>query len=227
MILDLVIIFFIIISIIFGYKVGFVKYILKIASILSGLLISILLTSPCTDLVMKTPIGSNIVETITQNITKSNIDLSSANALPEMLEAAGVPSFLTGIISSMLGNPEPADMINSISTFLSEIIISTIVFFILLFGATLIIFILKKIADRLRESKVFKFIDGIFGIVFSLLVFTLILFVVSAGLIVALNISFIEESIGSFITTQLDSSFGLFKYFYQNNIIVNIWNLIF
>lgn len=227
MILDIIILFFLLVSLLVGFKVGFLKYVLKIASILSGFIISLLLTSPCTALIMKTPIGTNTVNSVMSNITSAGLDVTSPTALKEILEAAGIPSFLTGIVSTMLGNPSPEDMVVSISNTLAQFFVSIIVFFVLLFGATIIIFLLKKFVDSLRRNIVFKVIDGILGTLFSLMIYVVCLFLVTAIIIGLSNINIIQGTVGTFITEQSQNSIGLFRYIYEDNIIVNLWNIIF
>ncbi len=226
MILDLVILFVLVISIIIGFKIGFFKYVLKIASLLSGFIISLLLTTPCTNLVMMTPLGSSIVDSIMINLTNSGIDVSSATPLEDLLVAAGVPSFLTGIITQFFGNPEQDELLLNIATKLGSMIISLFVFFILLIFATIIIFILKKFVDALRENAGFRVFDGILGVGFSALIYLGVLYLVIAIVIGLQGINIISTQITPFIDTQLDSKIGIFSYFYNNNIVINLIDFI-
>ncbi len=232
MILDLSIFLLLLISIIIGAKVGFLQYILKIASLFTGFIIAVFLTSPVTKLIMKTSIGDNVQDNIKNNIFTSDIytsgNLSSNASIVELLEEIGVPKFLSSILSGLIDNIGTSEeIINSIAHNVGTLIVGIVTFFVLLIAGALVIFILKLFAKLLRQVTVIRFIDSTVGIIFSFGVFTFVIYLLLAITYGLLNFSFIENAIGDFIYTQLDSSIGILDFFYKENIIVNLFETLF
>jgi hypothetical protein len=238
MLLDLILILLILLIGFIGYKVGFLVTIIKFASLVGGLILAIVLVKPTTNFV--TDIGlDNALETrIYENITTSDAFVKYADSgsgvegVTELLEELGIPGFLSEMIADKLYTEiDLYGIATEISDTISYAITSVIVFICLLLFSSLAFWILKKIVSKTRDSVGFiRVTDGLVGIVFYEIIFVFVIY------LILLIIGFIwtglpaDSGFAVFLTEQLhleDDKFGLAKYFYQNNIIKNFFDLIF
>lgn len=238
MILDIILIVLFLIIAIIGYKVGFLTTVLKIASAISGIIIAIWLTKPVTNMVVEANWDSAIESRIYTNITTSDVFLKyteggeGVTGITALLEELGVPSFLSGFIASgIVDTINPTEVATKIADSLSYVFVFIITFVALLIFSSLIFLLLKLIVKGARKSVgFFRVLDGIFGIVFYLLIFVIIIYI--AFLIISLILQGVDQNgeFYKFMMEQLhleDDKFGIAKYLYENNLIGNFFGLLF
>lgn len=238
MILDIILILLFIIIAIIGYKVGFLPTILKIASAISGLIIAVCFTEPVANLVVEWNWDSAIKTQVFTNITTSDVFVKYTEGgegvigITALLEELGIPSFLSGFIASgIVDSVNPTEIAQHIANSISYMFVFVITFLVLLIFSSLVFLILKLIVKGVRKNVgFFRFIDGIFGILFYSLIFVLVLYVIF--LIVSLVLQGVDQNSGfyNFMMEQLhldDEEFGIAKFLYQNNVIGNFFGLLF
>ncbi len=221
MILDIILIFMFILSIIFGFKIGFLKYILNIASMFSGFILSILLVNPVSNYILST-FGNNIVIFFENKLANTNafILLGNDANIKDLLLEIGLSNYFSNLLETILINMgvNNNNLLYSLSYSISNIIITICTFIFLWFGLSILIKIIKLFVDVIRVIPFIKLIDGAIGMLFATAIYFIIIFVSIAFFNYLDNISFINN----FIISQLNSSNGIFKYFYENNIIINL-----
>lgn len=237
MIIDIIFILLIIIVAVIGYKVGFLTTLLKLTSALSGLIIAICLAEPITNLSVEWGLDNPIEEKVFTNITTSDAFLryteggEGAEGIRSLLQELGLPSFVSGLIADGVSEIiDPIEIAREISSTVSYVAVFIIVFIFLLIFSSLIFWILKLVVKTARKTVgFFRVLDGTLGIVFYLCMFMIILYLIL--LILSLILPSVDpgSDFVKFFTEQLhleDDSFGIVKYFYQNNIIGNFFGLL-
>lgn len=237
MILDIILIVLVIIIGIIGYKVGFLTTLIKLTSALSGLIIALCLTEPITNIAVDWGLDNSIEERVYENITTSEAFLryteggEGVEGINNLLQDLGIPSFISGFLAEGIsGMVDPIEIAKEISSGVSYVFVFVIVFVFLLIFSSLIFWILKMVVKSVRKKVgFFRVIDGIFGIVFYILIFMIILYLAFLIISLALQSADPNSDFVKFFTEQLhlnDDTFGIAKYFYQNNIIGNFFGLL-
>ncbi len=225
MTLDLIVVAVLLIAFFLGFKVGFLTYALKIASIFTGLIMTLIIVTPIKNAVMDSSIGESEIQYYAEMIESSDYYVLGGDSLQELLVDIGIPSFFASILDSLIitdGN----DIVYSVATAIAGIVMWLKVFFIVLIATTLLMFILKVFIKRIRKWTFIKFIDGVFGVAISFFLtflcgytmLSIIIFTTDAGMF---------SSFGSFMDNQLEQSIGVYRMFYEHNFIYNFINLIF
>lgn len=238
MILDLILVLLIVIVVVIGYKVGFLTTLIKLTSALSGLIIAICFTKPLTNIVVEWGWDNAIEEKVYTNITSSEAFLAytengeGVEGLTGLLEELGLPPFISMFVAEgIVDGVNPLEIARTIASSVSYVVVFLIMFVGLLLFSSLIFLILKLIVKAVRKSVGFiRVLDGILGAIFYFLMFVLILNL--AFLIISLVIQGADQNSGfaEFFNEQLhlnDDKFGLAKYFYENNLIGNLFGLLF
>ena len=235
-ILDIIIVVATLLFMFIGYKVGFVRVILKIASIFSGLIVAIVLTSTVTKLAfgwgMMHGLSDKMTDKVMANETFQTYCESGGgeDGAAAVLESLGFPKFLAKLVGNSVGAGAgtPEEVARHIGDGIAKAVLTVIVFFVLLFGMSIIFWIIKKLFGSLRESVgLIRFIDGVLGIALFLCFYIIAVDIFFT--VIAANI----EKTTSFITwmnTQLhlsDEKFGIAKYVYEHNVIKNIFAIFF
>ena len=235
---DISIVVFLLIALLVGYKTGFLQQFIKIASSLFGLFTAFVFAKPLAGFIgphwLNALIEPRVFDNVMASEALSSIDSSGSttSALSESISDLGFPKFLADIISKSFTGPSTSDTVeqmkiniaNGISSALTEILVIVISFFILLFGTTIIFWILKIIVKFFRENKVIRIIDGVLGMIFSGVIAILITYVILLIIGVLIPLENLQ-SFNDFMTVDMQLStdrFRLSKYLYDNNIIGNI-----
>ncbi len=231
MLLDIILIICGLLAAVIGYKVGFLRYILHLASLFTGLIISLVLTKPTTLLINKTPLNPMAYDFFYEKLHNSDIFIALGDnaTIIELLKALGFSEFFATFLEPIIINMgfENENLLHSISLNMTSLFITLVTFLILWLGSALIIWVFKMFAELLRKIRLIKFIDGIFGIALSFTIMVLACYVVVASSFYLRNINSINEKIGPFVDEQYESSLGLYKYFEYQNIVIEFVELIF
>lgn len=224
MILDIAYVVMFLLAILVGYKVGFLRYILKIASLLAGLISSVLLVNPVKKLVMSTALGDKVVDMVVAKFHETEIyqNLGENATIQELLGEIGIPDVLVGAIEVILNNMGIIDgeVVNSLSVNIANIIVTFLAFIFLWLGTALLFKILKLLTNTIRTAKFVKVIDGVVGVVLSVFIYFISSFTIVAVTDFARGIDAVEQSIGPWMDEQLDSSIGVYKFYYEHNMII-------
>lgn len=229
MILDFIYIFMFFLAILVGYKVGFLRYFLKIASMIAGFFTSLLLVLPVSKLVMSSKIGDEAYTFVLYKLKSTNVfsilgeEATISDILVELGLSKSVSNVIQTIASSMGFNN--GSLIESFSYNISTIVVTVITFFVLWIGIALLFKILKLCADIIRTAKFVRIIDGVVGIVLSLVIYFITSFLIVATTFYLQKIEPIDNKIGGFMTDQKETSFGVYKYYYNENIFINFISL--
>lgn len=231
---EIVIILGLLVAIVIGFLFGFFRTLLKIGSIISGFLFSVCLAYPFSKLlymIFGTPVYNKFYHKVEASDKWQSLNGTedAREALAQVLKESGVPfsEFISKRVD--LSNVEDLKIAiaDKISYLITSIIFVIIAFFVLLIGTSIILFILRKCLEKFRENKLFRFIDGILGVVAS----------VAISLVVVMLVFFVFTLIGkdgSFyswlsndIRLESSSGFGLGRYLYDHNLLKGLWDLVF
>lgn len=220
MTLDIVVIIAILLSLLIGYKMGFLRYILKLASLFSGLIITCVLITPLHSFIMDSSIGENKVQEI-------HVQLEGCTTSEEMMGALEFPKLVTFLLEKIIeSNVESTDLALEISTSIASKILWVQCFVILFLIFAILAFIIKQIIKRVRENATVRLIDGIGGCIFSLMTFQLISYLILAIILATSNYGIIS-GVDSYLIEQNENSIGIFTYYYEHNFIYNFIKLFF
>lgn len=235
MILDGIIIILFSITLIIGFKIGFLRSIIKIASSLCGLIFALVFFGSFANQLVQwgwqEPIAENIYNNVLESEALQDLNTNSEEALSNLMSELGLPNFISNILTSAIADKIDAeDIALTVSDIISSLAINFLAFVLLLFGTTILFFALKIVINMLRSSTLFKLADGILGIAWSAIIYIFALYIAFFILSLILQISSINDAIGPFLTSQMhldEDTYSIAKYFYEENVITNILKLLF
>lgn len=218
MILDVVIIVFVVISTIIGYKRGFTDTLIRLGGGIVALILAFVLQSSVADVITdKTGVDKQIAEGFKTSITKMLVKEDKGNVKTNN-------DFLTGSklfagkyqdIKNSKGEARESKVVewsNSISKF----VVKGISFIAIFIAVSLVIMILRLILGGVMDLPVLKQLDGVAGI--------------GAGFVLSIIQLLVIFSIFSFISpmqimsgiNELIENSTVAKYIYSNNFLVSI-----
>lgn len=235
MILDFIIIGIFLIIAFVGYKVGFFRTILGVASVISGLIVSLFLTAPITRLLFGWGVGSGLSDNFYGKFTTGELATIYNNAgggqagIRAILIEIKVPGFFADIFSAKASGDTFEVVCRSVADGIAKLILGVIVFIVLLFATSLIIWILKKVFKGLRDSsRVIRFIDGLAGILAFTVLYVGVIFIFFTVLSYKITS---DSSFIAFFNKQLFdpnvSRIGLSTFLWENNVIGNFIHILF
>lgn len=230
-IIDVLIVFSVVAMIWLGWKSGFLLKIVEMASSLFGLIASLLLARPFSNLLdqwfgegLEERIRTNFLEqspSLSQNVTEPN--------LRQALEDLSMPDFIKDLISNSIDyDTVTASIIDAITPLFKTMILLVIAFVSLFIGSMIVFFFLKILSRMVTKIPVIKQIDKVLGALFGLFKVTIIIYVLLLILSFLLAVPGFNDLIGDFVSIdmQLESdSFRLSKWLYDNNIFRFILNI--
>ena len=237
-IFDIIILILFGLSIYFGYKKGLMNKSLSLMGALVFIIISFML---CDDLanflinndIIHPKIYSNIEGNIIEGIYDrmgSDVPISELSVSDIVHKILGLPGFIADIVVDGVGNPSATEMVSSISNYLSKILMCIISFFIILLSLFVFCLILKIFVNILRKSAFIRVVDGILGSLLYLSFTFVLLYVLFALLNPIVENAYLGEGFSKFIIVDLQLHTGEFRFsklFYENNILVNLFKIIF
>ena len=152
--------------------------------------------------------------------------------LDNLLKEIGIPSFMSGFVAEGIAEGiNPEEIATSISESVGYIVAVVVVFVGLLIVSALLFSILKLFVKSARKTAgLIRLVDGVLGVAFYGIIFIVALYVVFFVLSLVMKGLPVDNGFVVFMSGQLhleDNEFGLAKYFYENNIITNFFELIF
>lgn len=227
-VIDVLIVIAVVAMIMLGWKSGFLLKIVEMASSLFGLIASLLLARPFSQLLDQW-FGADIQTRLETHFLEQSPMLSNTVTEPglrQALEELSMPEFIINWI-----NIEDAtdSIIETIVPFFKTMILLVIAFVSLFIGSMIVFFFLKILSRMVTRIPVVKQIDKVLGALFGLFKVTVVIFILLLLLSFVLAVPGINDLIGDFVNIdmQLDSeSFRLSKWLYDHNIfrfIINVF----
>ena len=209
--IDIFIVSFILLSIFLGYRKGLTKALIRIASFILALVISIILFKPVSMFVINsTDWDDKLEQTIKNSILNYNIQENKAKQNNE-----NVPKVMMEYINDMAektGNQAREVIAETMSKEITITIINISVIFILFIASKIILLFVKGLANLITKIPVIKQIDKAGGVVYGLLEALLVIYALLAV------ISFISPMLGNFVKDLQKSIIG--NMMYNNNLIL-------
>lgn len=229
-IIDILIVGTIILFLVIGWKKGFLEKVIDMASSVFGLIASVLLARPFSN-VLRGWFGSSI-DTSIRDYLLQNQDFSMAlteTNLREALNGMSLPNFMVDwIIDSIDFTVVAQNIIDAVAPIILSLSLLVIAFITLFFGSMIVFFILKLLAKGITSIPVIKQIDKFLGAIFGLLKVSLLIFVLLFVLALIINIPAINNIIYEFLDQDMQLStdqFRLSKWLYDNNLLKNVINV--
>ncbi len=229
MILDIIFILMFFLAILVGYKVGFLRYILKIASILAGFISSLLLVGPISKFVIDTSMGQYVKNIVRLNVenTEAFTTFGDDATISEIFTELGFSDVLATIIESIIKsmNTVETTLLEAITYSITLLLITIVTFFALWLGSAILFKVLKLVTEIIRNAKSVRVIDGIIGIFLSVAIYFFTSFVIVAVVYYLQNIDAVSNTIEPFMTEQIDTSFGVYSYYFNENVFIKFISL--
>lgn len=229
MTLDVIVICVFLLAVVLGYKIGFLNYVVKIASIFTGILLTVVVINPVHGLVMDSSLGQAEITYYEEKIISSDFYQESEGELEleDLLIDIGIPGLVSGVISSLLLIDSTSDdFAISLATMAANLSIWIKCFVILVVFTSIIIYLIKIFIKKIRTFKFIKLIDGMFGIGISLALSILCGYVM-LSIVAILTNGEMFSTFGTFMDNQYEESLGIYKYFYNNNFVYAFFELLF
>ena len=180
--IDVIIVFLLIITIIVGYKKGFLKKAVGLVSFFVAIIVSIVFCKQFANFLEEQNIIYGDLYTVIETKVSGIEGIEYLDHAEDMSiaiqDAMGLPKFIANFLANKITeNTSSAEIITKISTTVTDILmvgIAAILLFVIVFVGALI---LKLLVHILRGNAIIKFVDGIFGVVFYVCI--LILFIYS------------------------------------------------
>ena len=233
-IIDVVIVATVILFAVIGWKKGFLEKVIDMASSVFGLIASILLARPFSN-VLREWIGPSLQGNINDYLYTrlDEIGLAAANLtesnLRQALEVFSLPNFMVDwIVESVDFNQVAVSIIDSLSPLILTLALLVISFITLFFGSMIVFFLLRLLAKGITSIPIIKQVDKFLGLIFGLLKVALLIYILLFVLALVINIPAINELIYEFLDVDMQlttEEFRLSKYLYDNNLLRNIINV--
>lgn len=229
---DVIIIIAFIITAILGYRKGFIKKALGMVGLLVGLIVAFVFCNGFASWLEGNGfIYDNLYESILNNATEAVLKAGNGStSVEETLINMGVWKFFAHLFAKNIEVESTIQIAENISAYFAHILMVIISFFILFVGVFILSIVLKIVASILRENKIFKFFDGILGIVLYCCLFFILLDTVLMVLRFFAPLDFFQNS-QQFLDVDMmlsdPNKFRLSKFFYEHNPIYAILDVFF
>lgn len=232
-IIDIILIIIMLITIIIGYKKGFMQEVLNKFGVLVIIGFSIMFAGQVA-LFLTTSnlftIHSSIYDSLYNGLSEKMAAYRADASVADIIsEAFGIPGFFSGLISNIIGSTDVstvAEVIVFIAESITNIFMNIIGFGMIFLLGMLVFVILKCIAKGLRNSKIIKVLDGILGAALSSIITLAFIFAIFALVRWLMGFDWFPEAAASWIANDLclndPNSFRISKAIYENNVLVNI-----
>ncbi len=227
-IIDIVLVLIMIISLILGYKKGFVKKAIGLVGLLVALVVAAVFCGKLSLFLQEEKVFYSIYTNVKNNVIDAMIENNMTNDAKSALTQMGVPDFLAVFLADKItASLNPFELADNIATFFYGIAMNVISFVTLFIGVFVVTIILKIIANILRANAIIHFVDGLLGMVLYFCLTMLVVYVIFAIVGLLYNQSFFVSA-KEFLDVDMklnENTFRLSKFFYNNNIITNFFQL--
>lgn len=230
-IIDVAIVILVIIFLVIGWKKGFLEKVIDMASSIFGLVASILLAKPFSQVLDKW-IGESLQSSIDTYLATriAEMGIEADNMVESNLEAAlegmSLPNFMVEWIVESA--PDAGSIVDALSPLILSLALLVISFITLFFGSMIVFWLLKLLANGLTSIPIIREIDKILGLLFGFLKVALLVYILLFVLALVINIPAINGLIYEFLDVDMQLStdqFRLSKYLYDNNLLKDVINI--
>lgn len=173
--LDIIIIVVGLLSILIGFKKGFLSKMVSLIGIIAIIIFSVFYASQFAGFLKSHDlIYPNIYANISSKITEGLGDKTEFT-VKEAIEASGFPSFLANWIAGAVGDVSTAEVVAAVSEQIAGWIMNVIAFGILVVLCFIVLIILKIIIKCVRNATFVRVVDGVLGAVLYLALYLVIL----------------------------------------------------
>jgi len=202
-ILDIVIVAIIVGNVYLCYKKGLVNLAVGLIAVVAAIILSVIFYKPVTNLVVE---NTGLDEVIENTLNET---------FGEQVRFMGLASYLENEAENIVnGTQNETEYV--VSSVMAEKTVSLIVFIAIFTAVRVALFALTFVADAITSLPILKQLDDVGGVLYGLLKALLIIYVVLA--VVSVIVSFTANTT---IADAISSSF-VTKFFYDNNILLNI-----
>jgi uncharacterized membrane protein required for colicin V production len=231
--LDIIIVVLGLIVILLGYRKGFLK---KVLSIVGFFAIAILAFVYCKQfaafLIQKNFIYPNIYNPILEHLLQQTVEagLQPNSSLVDLLTVGlGLPDVMARVFANVLNVSGDLNQICSgISQYISTVAMNIISFLIILVGTSVVVLILKIIADAIRKVKVVRIIDGFLGAILYFSFFLLFVYVCFSFIQIAMEQTWFADAKAFLIVDMKlpingeETPYRLSRFIYENNVLYKL-----
>jgi len=208
-IFDIIIVAIIVLNVYLCYRKGLVNLAVGLIAVLAGIILSIILYKPVTNLVVE---NTGIDEAIENTIIETFAPEGAENT---QVQYVGILSYLETEVGNVV-NDTKNEVVYETAKAMAIKIINLIVFIVIFIAVRVALFALTFVADAITSLPILKQIDDIGGILYGLIKALLIIYGVLA--IASIIIGFTANAT---ISEAISNSY-ITKFFYDNNILLNI-----
>jgi len=227
-IIDVVIVGLVILFLVLGWKHGFLEKVIQMASSVFGLIASILLARPFSNVLrgwFGDAIELNIRDYLMERGSLFAQQLTETN-LREALQGLSLPNFMVDwIVQSVDTNQMATSIIDSITPLILSLALLVIAFITLFLGSMIIFFLLRLLAKGITSIPIIKQVDKVLGVLFGFLKVALLIYILLFVLALVINIPAVNNLIYNFLAVDMQletEKFRLSKYLYDNNLLRNV-----
>ena len=207
-ILDVIIVAIIALNVYVCYKKGLVNLAVGLIAVVAAIILSVVFYKPVTNIVME---NTEFDETIEKTI----VETFAPEGAEGQVKYVGILSYLETEVGNAI-NDTKNEVVYETAGAMAEKILNLIVFIAIFTLVRVALFALTFVADAITSLPILKQLDDAGGILYGLIKGLLIIYVILA--IASLVIAFTANTS---ISDIISSSF-VTKFFYDNNIILNI-----
>lgn len=208
-ILDLVILGIILLNIFICYKKGLVKLAVGLVAVLVSIILALLLYKPVSNLIIeKTEIDNKIENAIIENFTAKEDNEAE-------VDDSGFMKYIEQYVDDTV-NKTKNEIVTEAAGTIAVKVINIGVIILIFVVARLILILLTFITDLITELPIIKQFNEIGGVLYGVVKALLIIYVILA---IAFFLVYVT---GNVTISEAISSSYITKFFYNNNILLNI-----
>ena len=208
-IFDLILIGIIVLNVFICYKKGLVKLAVGLIAVLASIILALILYKPVSNLIIeKTEIDNNIEKAIIENFT---VEESEENEIDD----SGFMKYIEQYVDDTV-NKTKNEIVTEAAGVIAVKVINIGVIILIFIIARLVLILLTFITDLITELPIIKQLNDIGGILYGVIKALLIIYIILA---IAFFIIYVT---GNITISEAISNSYITKFFYNNNIILNI-----
>lgn len=233
--IDVIIVALLLITIIVGYKKGFLKKAVGLVSFFVALIVAIVFCQQFADFLQQheliyPEIYASIEAKVSSVESIQNLD-QAENLSLSIQEVLGLPEFIANFIATKIDeSTSAAEVITQISTAITDFVmvgVAAILLFVLVFIGALVLKILVYI---LRGNAIIRFCDGVVGVVFYTCLLMLFIYSVFAIFKACASKEFfapVQEFLMVDMMLDIPEEFRLSKWIYEHNLVYSLFEFLF
>lgn len=214
-----------------GFSKGFMNKVIGMLGILVIFGLAVFLCANFAEMLITNKIiYPSIYKGIYSKMATEVAEAGSDASVADIIQAAlGCPSLIAVFLAGKIDVSSTSELPDVVAAQLGTYAMIGISFLILIFSMSLVLVILKVLANTLRKSTLIKTVDGIMGMALYLLIYVAIISLLFWGLRALMDNDVIQGQARQFIITDLqlenENASRLSKFFYEGNLFSSIQDL--